>query len=147
MGRYASFSLYWESWGGYPERSYPFGGPTLVRVLASADFASVTLVGERSEGPQRLVTKARAERLPAELVTPLPGLLAAAGAFGDPVPLVDDPGDGDYLVVDDLTGFSDGRPFHLSLQHTTSAALVWRPAARRLMDALQSIRGAAGELT
>lgn len=141
--RYTSFSLYWESWGGYPDRETPFGAPTLVRVLASASYASVTLVGNRPSGPD-VITAARTEPLSLDLVTPLPGLLSAALAV--PGPLVDDPGDGDYRVVEDLTGFSDG-PFQVSLDYTTPASVTWAPEARRLMDALYRIRQAAGELS
>ncbi len=140
--RYATFSLYWERWGGYPDRSYPFGAPSLVRVLASSGGASVTLVDERSSGPD-VMTVARTSRLPVELVSPLPGLISSALAVSGA--LIDDPGDGDYQVVDELTGVGEGA-FHLSLAYTTPSAAVWTPAARELMDALNEIRLAAGEL-
>src|SRR5438309_1644938 len=73
----------------------------------------------------------------------LPGLISSALAVSGA--LIDDPGDGDYQVVDELTGVGEGA-FHLSLAYTTPSAAVWTPAARELMDALNEIRLAAGEL-
>jgi hypothetical protein len=40
MGRYADFTLYWESWGGYPDREEPFGLPQLTWFVASAGSAA-----------------------------------------------------------------------------------------------------------
>ncbi|GAB1516493.1 hypothetical protein [Actinophytocola sp. KF-1] len=136
--RYTTFSLYWERWGGYPGRDHPFGAPSLTRVLATSSASAVTLVEERPSGTG-VVTVARTSPLAMSAVAPLPGLIAAALATS---PLISEPGGGDYQVVDDLTGFSDG-PFHLTLAYTVPSSAVWSPAARRLMDALNAIRSVA----
>ena len=110
---YTDFKLYWEAWGGYVDRPAPFGLPNLLWVIASgtkAAFCSVNHVIDALHPHKERGWSAVWQDLDPDVFAPLPGLLTEAGAFGDPQPLVADPGDGVYRAVDDLTGVYHGRP-------------------------------------
>lgn len=139
MGRYTEFTLYWESWGGYPDREEPFGLPQLTWFVASAGSAARCVVRSQPEGPARVTWSAQWQQLPRELLDPVPGLLEAAGAFGEPVPLVEDNAAGDYLVVWELTGALRDRPFRLAVQHKQPGC-QWTAVGQRLADSLRSLQ-------
>jgi hypothetical protein len=139
MDRYSDFTLYWEDWGGYADREEPFGLPWLVWVVASADRAARCEVAQRSVSAGEVTWSAGWQRIPRDLVDPLPRLLDEAGAFGNPQPLVDDAAHAPYVSVWQLTGVARGRPFHLRLRFTTPGER-WTPLGRRLADALHALR-------
>lgn len=139
MGRYTEFTLYWESWGGYPDRAEPFGLPQLTWFVASAGNAARCVVRSQPEGPTRVTWSAQWEPLPRELLDPVPGLLEEAGAFGEPAPLVRDNAAGDYLVVWELSGVLRDRPFRLTVQHKQPGCR-WTPIGQRLSDSLRALQ-------
>jgi hypothetical protein len=139
MGRYTEFTLYWETWGGYPDRAEPFGLPQLTWFVASADSAARCVVRSQPEGSMGVTWSAEWQQLPRELLAPVPGLLEEAGAFGEPAPLVVGDAPGDYLVVWELTGALRDRPFRLSVQHKQPGC-QWTPLGQRLSDSLHSLQ-------
>ena len=139
--RYPAFTLYWEAWGGYADRDEPFGLPRLVWVVASAGRAARCVVAQRPVSASEVTWSTAWRRIPRDLVEPLPVLLEQAGAFGHPLPLVDDGDDSPYVRVWQLTGVSGDRPFHLRLQFTTPDER-WTPLGRRLADALHALGSA-----
>ncbi|WP_026931541.1 hypothetical protein [Glycomyces tenuis] len=138
MGRYTDFTLYSERWGGYSDRSEPFGLPRLAWFVASSDGAARCLVQSESMDAMTISWSAAWQRVPLELLAPVPGLLAEAGAFGVPRPLVEDTGDGDYLDVWQLTGVHEDRPFRLAVERTVPGS-AWTPLGRRLAVAIDSL--------
>jgi hypothetical protein len=139
MSRFSDFKLYWEDWGGYPDRDYPFGNPTLMWLIASKDAAARCMVRSDAKGAMDVSWSARWESIPYTLVEPLPALLDEIGAFGAAQPLVQDAPDGDYLSVWDLTGVVGERPFHLSVKFSCPGE-IWSPLGHRLRDALMELR-------
>ena len=80
------------------------------------------------------------QRLPRELLDPVPGLLEEAGAFGESAPLLaNGAAEGDYLEVWELSGALHDRPFHLTIQRTIPGE--WPPLSlgQRLSDCLYSL--------
>jgi hypothetical protein len=140
MAIFTDFKLYWESWGGYPDRSFPFGNPSLFWLLASGTGAARCAVARDSSGPARDHWTARWEQVPWDLAEPLPALLRECGAFGEPAPIVTDAVDGDYRVVWDLTGVSNDEPFHLCVNYILPGER-WTPLGIRLRDALGALQG------
>lgn len=138
MGRYTEFTLYWEDWGGYPDRKSPFGLPQLTWFVASPDSAARCLVRSESKGSMEIAWNAEWQQLPRELLDPVPGLLEEAGAFGEPVPLVGDVAAGDYLMVWELTGAVRDRPFRLAVERTVPGS-QWTALGQRLADSLHSL--------
>ena len=141
MGRYSDFTLYCETWGGYPHRKEPFGLPTLTWYVATAQNAARCVVESEVKGPMTVTWSAEWQLVPRELLDPIPGLLEEAGAFGEPVTILpEDAAVGDYLGVVELTGALHDRPFHLSLQWT-GPPFEWpaQSLGRRLSDCLTSL--------
>jgi hypothetical protein len=138
VGRYTDFTLYWERWGGYPERKEPISLPELTWFIATADSAMRCLVRAHAEGGT-ITWSAQWQRLPRELLDPVPGLLEEAGAFDEPVPLLEDITEGPYIEVWELTGALHDRPFRLVVQRTEPGQ--WPPLTlgRRLSDSLSSL--------
>jgi hypothetical protein len=87
----------------------------------------------------KVVWNAQWQQLPRELLDPLPDLLEQAGAFGEPVPLVENTGSGDYLLVWELTGVLHDRPFHLAVQ-LTAPGFQWTPLGQRLSESIGALR-------
>jgi hypothetical protein len=143
MAGYTTFTLYWEQWGGYPDRPYPFGNPTLTWVVASPEHAACCAVTSTSRGSTEVSWGAEWRPVARRLIDPLPALLDDVGAFGAPAHLVDDAADGDYRVVWALTGVSGDRPFHLEVAFTCPGER-WTPLGMRLRDALRAL-GSAGD--
>lgn len=139
MSRFTDFKLYWEDWGGYPDRDYPFGNPTLTWLIASKQSAARCIVRSEAEGAMSVNWHASWENVPLALAEPLPALLQDIGAFGAPQPLVEDPADADYLSVWDLTGAVGTRAFHMSIKFGCPGE-TWLPLGRRLRDALMELR-------
>jgi hypothetical protein len=140
VGRYTDFTLYWEKWGGYPERKEPFGLPTLTWFIATADRAMRCLVRSQPKDATTVTWSAEWQQLPRKLLDPVPGLLEEAGAFGEPAPLlVEDTAEGAYLEVWELTGALHDRPFRLAVHRTEFGH--WPPLTlgRRLSDSLHSL--------
>jgi len=139
MGRYTELTLYLEEWGGYPDREASFGLPNLAWFVATADRAARCRVTSEIKGPTKVDRSAQWQQIPRELIDPVPGLLDEAGAFGDPAPLVEDTGPGDYLLVWELTGVVHDRPFHLAVQ-VMAPGSQWTPLGQRLSDSIMSLR-------
>jgi hypothetical protein len=139
MSRFTELKLYWEDWGGYPDRDYPFGNPTLTWLIASKEAAARCVVRSASQGAMDVGWSASWENIPYTLVEPLPALLEEIGAFGAAQPLVEDAPDGDYLSVWDLTGAVGERAFHLSVKFSCPGE-IWSPLGHRLRDALMELR-------
>jgi len=139
MSRFTEFRLYWEDWGGYPDRDYPFGNPTLTWLIASKEAAARCVVRPDAKGAMDVSWSASWESIPYTLVEPLPALLEEIGAFGAPQPLVEDAADGDYLSVWDLTGAVGDRAFHLSVKFSCPGE-IWSLLGHRLRDALIELR-------
>jgi hypothetical protein len=144
MSHYTDFKLYWEQWGGYPDRSYPFGNPNLVWIVATTDSAARCLVHQESRGAMTVEWKANWEQIPYALVAQLIPLLDEACAFSntplsDERALVQPSADGDYLCVEDVTGVLGDRPFHLSIKYLVPGS-VWSPLGERLRSALIAMR-------
>jgi hypothetical protein len=144
MSHYTEFKLYWEQWGGYPDRTYPFGNPNLVWVIATKDSAARCLVRQESRGAMDVQGKADWERIPYTLVEQLIPLLHEAGVFSAAPhigmdALVQPAANGDYLCVEDLTGVLDNRPFHLSLKYSAPGG-EWSPLGERLRTVLIALR-------
>jgi hypothetical protein len=80
------------------------------------------------------------QRLPRELLDPLPGLFEEAGAFGQPAPLLaNSVEEGDYLEVWELSGALFDRPFHLTVQCTIPGEWPALSLGQRLSDCLYSL--------
>jgi hypothetical protein len=144
MAHFTDLKLYWEEWGGYPERRYPFGEPTLTWILATRDSAARCLIRAESKGAMDVSWTASWAKLPSHLIEPLPALLEDIGAFDSQKPLVADAPDGAYLTVWDLTGVLLDRPFHLSLKFTRPGER-WTPLGQRLRTALIALREERGK--
>jgi hypothetical protein len=144
MAHFTDLKLYWEDWSGYPERSNPFGEPTLTWILATRDAAARCLISAEAKGAMDVTWKAGWTKLPFRLVEPLPALLEDVGAFGSQRPLIADGPDGAYLTVWDLTGVVLDRTFHLSLKFTRPGER-WTPLGERLRTALIALREERGE--
>jgi len=144
MAHFTDLKLYWEDWSGYPERSKPFGEPTLTWILATRDAAARCLIRAEAKGAMDVTWKAGWTKLPFRLVEPLPAILEDVGAFGSQKPLIADGPDGAYLTVWDLTGVLLDRSFHLSLTFTRPGER-WTPLGERLRTALIALREERGE--
>lgn len=137
VSRYTDFTLYWETWGGYPTRKEPFGLPNLTWFVATADGAMGCRVRAQPKDSMTVTWSAEWQPLPRELLDPLPGLLEEAGAFGQAAALVaNSAAEGDYLEVWELSGALRDRPFHLTVHHTIPGE--WPPLSlgRRLSNCL-----------
>ena len=139
MSRFTDLKLYWEDWGGYPDRDYPFGNPTLMWLIASKQSAARCIVRSETAAAMVVNWSASWENIPSALVEPLPALLHDIGAFGTPQPLVEDRPDADYLSVWDLTGAVGDHAFHISIKFGCPGE-CWLPLGRRLRDALMELR-------
>ena len=143
MAHYTDFKLYWEDWGGYPDRSCPFGEPTLMWVIATKDRTARCIVDRAHRGAMDVTWNAKWKGIPYSLVEPLPNLLEEAGVFTESKPLVEDAADGDYLAVWDLTGIVRARAFHISLKFTCPGER-WTPLGQKVEAALYALRSYEG---
>jgi len=139
MSRFTYLKLYWEDWGGYPDRDYPFGNPTLMWLIASKETAARCVVRSDVKGSMDVSWSANWEKIPYILIEPMPALLEDIGAFGAPQPLVEDAPDGDYLSVWDLTGVVGERAFHRTIKFSCPGE-IWSPLGHRLRDSLMELR-------
>jgi hypothetical protein len=142
VAHFTDLKLYWEQWGGYPERDHPFGNPDLVWIVATRGAAARCRVVGVPAGAMEIRWEASWSSIPYPLVEPLPNLLEEIGAFGTLKPLVASGASGDYRVVHDITGVLDSRAFHFALNFTTPGH-AWTPFGERLMRMLEAISGAA----
>ena len=83
MAHYTDFKLYWELWGGYPDRDLPFGQPELLWFVAAKNNAARCAVRSDAKGSTELVWHANWQNIPYSLIQPLPALLDEIGAFGE----------------------------------------------------------------
>src|SRR4030095_10794559 len=81
MAGYTTFTLYWEQWGGYPDRPYPFGNPTLTWVVASPEHAACCAGTSTSRGSTGGSWGAKWRPVARRRIDPLPALLDDVGAF------------------------------------------------------------------
>src|SRR5271154_6634430 len=79
MSRFTDLKLYWEDWGGYPDRDYPFGNPTLMWLIASKQAAARCVVRSEAQGAMTVNWSASWENISPTLVEPLPALLHDIG--------------------------------------------------------------------
>jgi hypothetical protein len=146
MSHYTDFKLYWEEWGGYPDREQAFGNPRLLWIIAQGEGAASCKVFRTSTGSMTSEDHAQWTRIRYELVAPLPPLLEEIGVFENPQPLVLSNPAGDYRCVWDFTGVIGDRPFHFSTNFCSGPqSEEWTPLGRRLHEILFALRSAAGE--
>jgi hypothetical protein len=138
MGHYVDVTLYWQRWGGYPDREIPFGPPELWCFVAKEDRAARCLVSPLPDHTPAATPGAGWQQIPPGLLRPVPALLHEAGAFGAPLPLVTGPAVGDYLQVWELTGVVHDRPCHLTVRFTAPGTR-WTPLGQRLADTLRAL--------
>jgi hypothetical protein len=144
MSHYTDFKLYWEEWGGYPDREYAFGNPSLFWIIAQGEDAVACKVFRTSTGSQTLEDHAEWARIPYELVAPLPALLEEIGVFGALKPLLISNPEGDYRFVRDFTGVIGDRPFHFSLNFCSGPINAeYTPLGKRLNEILYAIKNSS----
>lgn len=143
MSHYTDFKLYWEEWGGYPDREYAFGNPSLFWIIARGDAAGACKVFRTATGSMTSEDHAEWARIPYELVAPLPALLEEIGVFDVPKPLVISNPKGFYRCVWDFTGVIGDRPFHFSINFCSGPiSEEYTPLGRRLNEILFALRNA-----
>jgi hypothetical protein len=139
MSHYTDFKLYWEVWGGYPERTYPFGNPELIWIIASENSAARCQVFSESKGSMTLQWKAEWDKIEYEVVDRLKNVLEDIGAFDNLKPLVANAAEGDYRSVWDLTGVDGDRTFRFSLTWTTPGE-QWTALGERFREIMGLLR-------
>jgi hypothetical protein len=146
MSHYTDFKLYWEEWGGYPDREYAFGNPSLFWIIAQGESAVACKVFRTPTGSMTSEDHAEWARIPYELFAPLPALLEEINVFENPQPLVLSNPAGIYRCVWDFTGVVGDRPFHFAINFCIGpVSEEWTPLGRRIKEILFALRNAAGE--
>jgi hypothetical protein len=146
MAHYTDFKLYWEEWGGYPDREHAFGNPRLFWIIAQGESAAACNVFRTSTGSMTSADHAEWARIPYELFTPLPALLEEINVFDNPQTLVLSNPAGDYRCVWDFTGVVGDRPFHFAINFCSGpVSEEWTPLGRQFRENLFALRNAAGE--
>jgi hypothetical protein len=140
MGKFADFQFYWEEYGSYPDRDFPFGLPTLIWLIAK-DNAVRCRVSAESKSAMEVQWSADWKQIPSEIVQRLTDILEEVGAFGELKPLVENSQDGDYLVVWDLTGVFGQRTFHFSVEWTCPGER-WTLIGERFREVMVALRSA-----
>ncbi len=133
MGHFTDFKLYWEVWGGYPDRSHPFGNPELLWVIASENSAVRCRVFPEAKGAMTIDWNVKWEKIALDVVGQIKNILEEIGAYDKLQPVVTNTVEGDYLMVWDITGVEGSRAFSISLKWTTPGE-QWTPLGERFRE-------------
>jgi hypothetical protein len=138
MSRYTDFKLFWETYGGYPDRA--FQSPDLIWIVGSgASAARCKVERVRNHLGPRTFT-AVWETIPYEPVEAFKVMLDEIGAFDQLKPLVTVRDSSPYMTVWDFEGLVGERAFHFSLEWF-DALPPSTPLGQRFFEALYALRG------
>jgi hypothetical protein len=144
MGRFTDFRFYWEEYGSYPDRNYPFGLPSLVWIVAK-DKAVRCRVCSESKSASEVLWTAAWKQIPYESVQRLKDILEEVGAFGELQPLVQNRHGGVYLVLWDITAVVGDHTCHFSVEFTTPGER-WTPIGKRFQEVMAALRSAPKDI-
>jgi hypothetical protein len=142
MAHYTDFKLYWEQWGGYPDRAESFGNPSLLWILSQGENVGGCKVYRTTQGSQDVTDHAVWRHLSATDIEALKCLIQQCSTYDGE--LVASNPDGDYRVVWDFTGTIGIEPYHFSINYC-SPGENWTSPGKRLKDFLYDLNKKFGD--